>query len=60
MTHGKFKLVSDFEKILKYLRKSFSDIQSELYEKIDEVEFFKLIKFRSNKLKPRVEILVSL
>ena len=36
--HGKFKLVADIEKILKYLKNTFVSIKEELFDTIEDPE----------------------
>ena len=59
--HGKFKLVADIEKILKYLKNTFVSIKEELFDTIEDPEQYeKLVKFHQTTLRPCVDKLIKL
>ena len=60
VVHGKFKIMSNIEYILKYLENTFPEVKEQLFDPIKNDNFKKLVKWHQNNLKPRCEILINL
>ena len=60
IVHGKFKLVADIEKILKYLKNTYEQIRKELYESIEEEQYERLVRFHQTTLRPCVDKLIKM
>lgn len=60
VVHGGYKIMSDMEHILKYMKGTFPEVKLKLFDTIAEGKFERLVNWHKNTLKPRCDSLINL